>query len=357
MVRFCNAAVLPGLAAAMFLVGSMGSVQAADPLPKVRVGEVRLAYTSDSHNAFTDLCKFQGRYYLTFRTCPDGHAVNPTSHILVLVSDDTKEWKEAFRFHVPQRDVRDPHFLIFRDKLFIYSGCWLAPRQDEAREFSEHLGFAVWTEDGQKWHGPQALEGTYGHYIWRATASDDKAYLCARRKRDFVPTATRAERDQVVQSALLESEDGLIWKFAGIMQSDRGNETALLLEPDGTMLAVARGSSGQLAQVCRSQPPYRDFSRVEMNRNVGGPLLVRWNDHLLVGGRKTVDGDPKTALYWLSGDKLHEFAVLPSGGDNSYPGFVQLDEKRALLSYYSSHQGDGDPKTRAAIYLVELELE
>ena len=69
------------------------------------------------------------------------------------------------------------------------------------------------------------------------------------------------------------------------------------------------------------------------------------------------EANPRTALYWLVDHTLHEFAVLPSGGDNSYPGFVQLSASRALLSYYSSHQGGGDSKTRAAIYLVELELE
>ena len=40
-------------------------------------------------------------------------------------------------------------------------------------------------------------------------------------------------------------------------------------------------------------------------------------------------------------DALHEIAELPSGGDNSYPGFVPLSETRGLLSYYSSHEGSG----------------
>ncbi|HIM55864.1 MAG TPA: hypothetical protein EYM39_04085 [Candidatus Latescibacteria bacterium] len=45
-----------------------------------------------------------------------------------------------------------------------------------------------------------------------------------------------------------------------------------------------------------------------------------------------------------------DVAELPSGGDNSYPGFIALDGTRGLLSYYSSHEGS------ASIYLAELRL-
>ena len=34
--------------------------------------------------------------------------------------------------------------------------------------------------------------------------------------------------------------------------------------------------------------------------------------------------ESKTSLYWLINDRLVEFAELPSGGDNSYPGLVEL---------------------------------
>ena len=53
---------------------------------------------------------------------------------------------------------------------------------------------------------------------------------------------------------------------------------------------------------------------------------------------------------------MHEFAELPSGGDNSYPGFLELAPGRALVSYYSSHEKDASGKTITAIYLAELAL-
>ena len=48
--------------------------------------------TSFRHNAFTDLTVFHDRYYLTFRSCPDGHPVHPTSSIIVLGSSDARTW-------------------------------------------------------------------------------------------------------------------------------------------------------------------------------------------------------------------------------------------------------------------------
>jgi hypothetical protein len=91
---------------------------------------------------------------------------------------------------------------------------------------------------------------------------------------------------------------------------------------------------------------------------VGGPLVAKWGDRILVGGRKTTkEKGAKTSLCWLVGDELQEFAELPSGGDNSYPGFVALSEKRALVSYYSSHEKDDAGKTITAIYMAELILQ
>ena len=327
-------------------------------LPRVRVASVRRIFDNGEHNAFTDMVCFRGRFFLTFRSCPDGHGVHPTSSIIVMSSEDGQDWRVVHRFRVPKRDVRDPHFLVFKGRLFVYTGAWYCGETSPKRyEMNRHLGYTVWTDDGRTWHGPTMLEGTYGHYIWRAATYRSKAYLCGRRKRQFVETTTHAERDPVVESALLESEDGLIWRKAGLFQEQYGDETAFLFEEDGSVLAVARSGDGREAQICRAKPPYQQWQRNDLDRYIGGPLLARWGKQYLVGGRKILTGRPVTSLYWLVGDRLHEFAELPSGGDNSYPGFVELSPTRALVSYYSSHERDASSKPLTAIYLAELVIE
>jgi hypothetical protein len=327
---------------------------AADSRPRVNVTNIRRAFHNREHNAFTDLIRFRDRFYLSFRSCPDGHAVFPTSSVIVLESEDARTWKQVHRFNVPRRDTRDPHLLVFQDKLFVYTGTWhCGDGAPSSPDINQHLGYAVWSRDGREWSAPTMLEGTYGHYIWRAAAHGGKAYLCGRRKREFGDAAKSDRR--TVESAMLESDDGLIWRKRALFQETMGNETAFLFEPDGAVFAVARMESDK-SLLCRSQPPYVEWKRTELDRYIGGPLVAKWGERYLVGGRKMIDGkNPKTTLYWLHDDQLHELAELPSGGDNSYPGFVALSPTRGLLSWYSSHEKNIDGRTITAIYLADLE--
>jgi hypothetical protein len=104
-----------------------------------------------------------------------------------------------------------------------------------------------------------------------------------------------------------------------------------------------------------------------MDRYIGGPLLTKWGAYHVAGGRKSGAAlvgkrGPKTALYWLNPDAksekelLTEFVELPSNGDTSYPGFVELSQTRAIVSWYSSHEKDRKGKQITAIYMANLDI-
>ena len=324
-------------------------------MPSIRVSSVRQLFNDGNHNAFTDMCRFGDRLYLTFRSCPDGHMLFNTSRIVVLASDDGTDWNQVHAFSVANRDVRDPHFLVFKNKLFVYTGAWwVTAGNAEDRDVNDHLGFCAWSKDGESWHGPRMMDGTHGHYIWRAAARDGTAYLNGRRIRNFDVLARRDEPPEWMESWLLHSADGFTWTPLSLIQPAHGDETALLFESDDDLMAVAR-AGGRPAQLCRSRRPFTDWACSDLDRHIGGPLLARWGKQFLVGGRKHTENGPVTALYELEGTDLKEIADLPSGGDNSYPGFVELGPERALLSYYSSHEGSGTGLAPSAIYLAALE--
>ncbi len=339
---------------ALLAVASSG--KAASPSLKVR--NVRRVFHNGEHNAFTDLIRFRDRLYLTFRSCPDGHMVHPTSSIIILSSKDGQSWQPVHRFHVEKRDTRDPHFLIFKNRLFVYTGTWYSgettiPTSDY--DMNKHLGYAVHSDDGEHWTDPIMLEGTYGHYIWKAATDGEQAYLCGRRKRHFTD-APRSQRE-LIESAMLESDDGLIWRHRALFQPTHGDETAFRFDPSGDLLAVARRGR-DAAELLRSPPPYTTWERTSLGRYIGGPMLAAWGDRLLVGGRRSGGDDgPKTALYWLEDDRLVPCAELPSGGDNSYPGFVAHSPTRGLLSWYSTHEKNDAGNPLTAIYLADLEIE
>jgi len=340
----------------LFALALTGSAPAAN-LPEVKVTNIRRVFHNGEHNAFTDLVRFNGQYYLTFRSCPDGHMVHPTASIIIMVSDNLTDWKQVHRFSVRERDTRDPHFLVFKGKLFVYTGTWYSGKTTLKREdydLNKHLGYAAWSQDGRKWNSPVMLEGTFGHYIWRAETYDGKAYLCGRRNKEFDIKA-RGE-GAIVESAMLESDDGIVWKTRALFQTERGDETTFRFEPDGSVIAIGRRGSSP-AQLCKSKPPYTKWERTDLDRYIGGPLLTRWDGRYVVGGRQSVKGvGAKTSMYWFAAGKLHEFARLPSGGDNSYPGFLELSPTRAVMSWYSSHEKDANGKTITAIYMADLEI-
>ncbi|MHB8901547.1 MAG: hypothetical protein ACYC6Y_22575 [Thermoguttaceae bacterium] len=346
------------LAALAILSTTAFSALAGESLPTVKVESIRRAFHNGEHNAFTDLVRFGEKIYLTFRSCPDGHMVNPTASVIVMSSPDGRQWQQVHEFAVAERDTRDPHFLVFNGKLFVYTGTWYSGKTTlpvAEYDLNKHLGFAAWSEDGTTWHSPVMLEGTFGHYVWRAATHDGKAYLCGRRKIGFAEGPRGEGRE--VESLMLESDDGLIWRKRAVFQEIAGDETAFLFEPDGAVVAISRRGSAN-AQLLRSRPPYTEWDRKDLDRYIGGPLIVKWGERYVVAGRHSMpDRGPKTSFCWLVGDQLHEFAELPSGGDNSYPGLVELGPGRALVSWYSSHEKDEAGKTITAIYLAELVLE
>src|SRR5690606_32826487 len=131
--------------------------------------------------------------------------------------------------------------------------------------------------------------------------------------------------------------------------------TAFLFNPDGSLVAISRSGS-QPAQLVTSKPPYTEGTRNDFPVYIGGPLLARWGDRWVVGGRRNTDEGPKTALYWLVDGKLHQFAQLPSAGDNSYPGFIELAPTKGVVSWYSTHEKGDDGKPITAIYMADLEV-
>jgi len=345
IIRILLASVAVGLAPLAF--------GASSSAPTVRVENIRRAFYNGEHNAFTDLIRWQGKFWLTFRSSPEGHGVFDSGSIIVLVSDDTKTWRQVHRFSVAFRDTRDPHFLVFKNKLFVYTGAAYVGREKiRGTEWTAHFGYGVWTSDGTTWSKPEPLEGTYGHYIWRAAARGDKAYLIGRRWRGLI---SGGNDRATMENALLESEDGLRWRFRSLIQETEGNETSLLFERDGTLVALCR-TNNDYAILARSRPPYESWTREKLNGYLGGPLLARWGDRHLAAGRRRDNPEKRsiTTLLWLEGNRLVPFAELPSGGDNSYPGFVELDNGNGLFSWYSTHEKGADGKPITAIYVADL---
>ena len=319
----------------------------------MKIASVHKLVDDGNHNAFTDLVTFKGYYYLTYRSSPFGHMIYPDTQIVVMRSKDGIDWQEVVRLHLEGIDLRDPHFLNTGDRLFIYSGAW--PVKIGHPNFKDHVNIAsamTYSDDGVNWTPPFLIPGSEGYYFWRTAYYNNTCYItakhCVRPEQSSNPESHRC--------VILSSMDGKKWNLVSTIATVNGDETALLFDNSGNLIAFARNRVPEdFAALYQATAPYTTWSKTEMNYNIGGPLLFKVGDRLFVSGRRVKSGESKvTAIYSLSDGILTEITVLPSGGDNSYPGFVKLSEGRGLLSYYSSHESK--PST-SSIYLAILTWE
>lgn len=332
------------LGASFFLSSCAGSADGLR-LKALSLLDSKLIYANVNHNAFTDICIFQGTYYLCFRSCPDGHDIASSAFIVVLKSSDGVSWVHAYNFSIDGRDPRDPHFIEFQSRLYIFTGTWsMAHRYN----VNYHLGYMVSTTDGVNWSPPLVMQGTMGMYIWRPLLVNDRVYLTCRKN----PPGADSEGAHT-ESWLLSSFDCKNWKLDFRIQDVEGDECAPLLINQAEMLILGRRFNDLNSSLIRVNIQNKTVNTIQLDYSVGGPLMFRLGGRVYVSGRKIVQGlQPITVVWELIDGRMIELFQLPSIGDNGYPGFVPTHSSGGLLSYYSSHGGLKD--NTASIYVAKI---
>ncbi len=303
--------------------------------PKAEVISVEMIANSAPHSAFTDLIHYQDQWFCVFR---EGAAhVSPNGALQVLKSSDGQSWKSVAKLTSPKADLRDAKITTTPTGQLMLCGAGAMHQPAEAR----HQSFVWYSEDGENWTDAIAI-GPPDYWIWRITWHDGKAY--------GVGYHTRKPRE----TQLFVSEDGKEFEELGQPFTIDGfsNESSLVFHTDGSALCIVRrDGKPNDAVLGTSSPPYKTWKWQSVGRYIGGPVLVQLPDgrHLVAGRR--LDGPAKTVLWQISPStaKLTELAVLPSGGDTSYPGLV-LHKDLLWMSYYSSHE------SKSQIYLAKIEL-
>ncbi|MDQ3623006.1 MAG: hypothetical protein M3463_11025 [Verrucomicrobiota bacterium] len=120
---------------------------------------------------------------------------------------------------------------------------------------------------------------------------------------------------------------------AALKVPGRPNETTLRFLTDDTCVALVRREGAAAhpdkhAWIGLSRPPYQDWVWKDSGFQIGGPnFIVLPGETMIAGGRKhTEPGGAKTAIGLLTREAYLPLVTLPSGGDNSYPGFVWHDD-------------------------------
>jgi hypothetical protein len=338
------------------------------------------------HNAFTDLIRFQGRWYCIFRE-GSVHAGDSMGVGRIISAVDGVHWESVATLKA-EGDVRDPKLCITPDgRIMALAGAALYRRQagQAYPGRNPHQTLAWFSRDGRDWTSPvEVTEADW--WIWRVTWHKGVAYGVGREPDRMIPRLYRSEdgvRFETWSDPLFgvgserrgsELETTTLphyWRpdiQAHLGGSERlGSEASLLFLPDGRALCLIRskapnGSDDAPALLGRAEPPYRDWQWQDVRDQeppshgvrIGGPQLVQLPDgRIVVGGRRY---KPKRdmMLWWLdaaSGQLTPLLALpsLPSEKDTGYPGLV-FHDGFLWVSFYSG------TKKKTAVYLAKVKL-
>ena len=299
--------------------------------------EARKIWSKANHNAFTDLIRFRGKWYCSFRE-GSGH-VSADGAVRIIRSEDGKKWSSAAHMTSERADLRDPKMCVTPDgKLMVTAAAALGERASGGHRC------VVWTSsDGSEWSDMKWMDAEKNMWLWRVTWHQDTAHSVGYR--------TGGDERFV---RLYSSSDGVHYDTLVPRLFEKGypNEATLRFLKDDRCLCVLRRDGPRdnpTAQLGISRPPYEDWTWKDLGTRIGGPDFTRLPDGRFVVAARLYDGGTRTSLLWLDPEEgtLDEFVELPSGGDTSYPGLVWR-EGELWVSYYSSHEG------RTSIYLARV---
>jgi hypothetical protein len=306
----------------------------------------------NDYSAFPSIVRYRGAYYVSFREGvshifdENGIAAGKTR---ILRSKDCKHWKSVALLSKEGYDLRDPKLSVTADGrlMVIQGGSVYVDKQlvdrvpqvsfsSDGRTFSDPAPVVYENEDRPAW-------------FWRVTWHDGTGY-----------TVSYGDvEDNALE--LLKTSDGIHFeKVTTIALDGFPNESTVRFLPDERMVMLIRRDKGdKKAYIGVSGPPYTEWDLTPLRFQIGGPeMAVLPDGSLLIGGRAYFEsGETRTCL-WRGNEKgdFELWKTLPSGGDNSYPGFL-IEDGELKVVYYSSHEltrPDGRP--RAGIYLARIPL-
>jgi hypothetical protein len=326
----------------LFLMGA-ASVFGAMPVT-VELVEVKKIWDEAPHNAFTDLARWNERFYCAFRE-GRGH-VSTDGKIRILQSKDGNDWESAALVTLEGYDLRDAHLSVTPDgRLMLLGGA--APRKQDNQSVPTGT-FASFSEDGKSWTKPQIVVEP-GRWLWCVTWHKGKAY-----------GVSYAAGERMPYLELLVSENGTDYQCHVDKLYGTGYPTEVTLRFDGdTCYALVRrdrrGKEGSSALLGVSKPDYKKWQWHDLGDNFngfGGPNFIRIPSGYWIGAGRMHEGGVHTALTYVDvkNGTMTKLLKLPSGGDTSYPGLVWYKDM-LYVSYYSGHEG------KTSIYLAKLKVE
>jgi hypothetical protein len=295
------------------------------------------------HNAFVDLCEFQQQLYCCYREAENHISADGSIRILTLDLDG--KTLHSSRIAIPKTDLRDPKITITPDGNILLIA--YARRTSINNQTIGAQNLTWLSQKGHSWSAAREFADR-GWWLWRIKWHKGQAYGFAyNRKQNAIHLYSGDPR----RSFHLHQPFAL-----SLHKHKKGypNESDLIFDGKNAFALVRRDADSYSAQLGHSKFPYKKWSWIDLGRYIGGPVMLHLGENFaLVAGRIVKNGQLVTGLLKmnLANGDLQELLILPSAGDNSYPGLV-LKEGLLYVSYYSSHEDN-----KSSVYLAQVKLD
>ncbi len=302
-----------------------------------------------------DLIRVDNAIFMGFRTAPSHFASDQVQLYVMRSDDEGQTWKEDLCLHIG-RDLREPRFFNFKNRLFLYFFTGgVSPLNFEPNyiHVCERQDDGIWTE-------PKPIYKP-GYVVWRAREHNGMAYMSVYYGTDIYRMGNRGE------VRLLKSVDGIHWEnISEYPQVDHigAEEAEFVFDANGNIVALVRLEVTGGALICRA--PANNISQWKCKftqYKVDSSLMFRHSGRYFVVGRRNVAGcsargkgilperlhnmwnmffysitRKRTCLYEIDPEALELYPLvdLPSRGDTAFAGIVSLSQNRYYLVNYSS---------------------
>lgn len=332
----------------LLLLSLLCLAQAVSAQEQAQLVSVQKIYDKGKHNAFTDLTRFQNRFFCCFREA-DAH-VGGDGKIRIMLSSNGDTWVSFAEISEKGTDLRDPKLEVTADGKRLYLLCGGSVYGGTTELKGRRPRYSTST-DGKVWTPPQKLLAE-GDWLWRAAVNpaDQKFYGVSY---NTYPTTGGPKPEAEWSLKSYTSADGSVWQLSSIMQvPGQPNETTMRFLKDGTAMAlVRREAADKRGYIGTAAAPYREWKWTPLPFAVQGQNFIQLPDGSLVAGSRGRGATPGAhmVLFKMTPTSLEPMLELPSGGDCSYPG-MYFFKGHLWVSYYSSHEG------KSSIYMAKVRL-
>ena len=321
--------------------------------------EVFKVWDKAINNSFTDLIRFKGKFYCSFRE-GTGHVPGKTGvdgEIRILSSIDGEKWIPVALLKKKGIDLRDPKLSIMPDGRLMISCGGSLYKGDSLMGRLPHVSFSDLS--GNQFSEPQPITldpeiRGWGDWIWRVTWHNNIGY-------GINYQIGPQERHGPHSFFLLKTRDGINYQKVTQFHNVDGfpNESTIRFDNNGKMyILIRRELQDKLGILLKGESPYNKWATNKLNFRLGGPNFLFLNaDRLVIGSRRHLkDGEDKDYVSTgimvtdLNGE-IKKTIFLPSGNDTSYPGLLIYSDT-LWVSYFSNHEGGN-----TSIYLAKIPLK